>query len=163
MICFLAEMKNTLPHLARRDGGLYVAEIETGNPVDANDFTVLIPFDGNVTGLEVGDITVTAVDAMGDSQTASVEGLEGENSVYEATIRPPSVGGAGDITITLASNATDQGNAEQVLALAYSDEIYIPDWFDLFTTTGDAYEDIVSVSRDGVQMLRDNQIDFFWV
>ena len=67
-----------------------------------NDFKVRIVLDGNGTGFEESDITL--------STGASLVELTGSKSVWEATIRPPVT--AGMLTITIGANAFTEGNAE---------------------------------------------------
>ena len=67
-------------------GSQYIQNIDTDDPEDRNDFKILLIFDSNVTGLTVSGITLSFASG---TYTASVIGLEGEKSVYMATIRPP--------------------------------------------------------------------------
>ena len=71
-----------------------------------------------------------------------------------------SPGGEGKVSVGVPHNVTDQGNAEKSLTICYDDELVIPDWEVMFVTS-ETYNDIVSVSRDGMQLLRESQIDFF--
>ena len=90
----------------------------TGNePADKNDFKILIIGDVNMTGLNESDITLSVVSERDGVITgASVVNLEGANSVWIATIRPPDTVGnyssTAVLTVTLAANAVDQENAE---------------------------------------------------
>ena len=157
---YIPAMKYPPPHLPPADETLYVTEVAADDLDDKNDFTVLIPFQKNVNGLSKSDIEIEVVDSNGDTQMASILSLEGRNSVYEVTVRPPTGGGSGVTTIRVPENVVDEGNPEKAFAVAYSDEIAIPDWEVLFTTT-ETYKDIVSVNSDGIELLRDGQIDFF--
>ena len=157
---YVPSLKTTPPHLPAADETLYVTAVGVDDLDDKNDFTVIIPFDKNVNGLTESDIAVEAVDSNGDSQDVSIQDFEGQNSVYELTVRPPSVGGQGTVTISIPEDAVNEGNPNKGFAVEYSDDISIPEWEVLFTTT-EIYLDIVSVSRDGVELLRTDQIDFF--
>ena len=92
-------------------GSQLTGNIDTNEPEDKNDFSVLILSDSNVTGLTEDDITVAAVDSRNRAVSgASVVSLEGANAVWEATIRPPET--AGIVTVTVRANAVAEGNPE---------------------------------------------------
>jgi len=101
-------------------GSKLVSRITTNEPVSKNDFKILIiSDDANITGLNESDITLSVVNHRNRAVPgASVVSLEGANSVWIATIRPPSNLTVGSysttavLTVTLAENAVDQGNAE---------------------------------------------------
>ena len=83
-------------------GSQLVKNIGTNDPEDLNDFTVLLVFDGNITGLTEADITLSA--------GTTLVSLEGRNSVWKAVVRPPQT--AGTVTVTVAANAVAEGNAQ---------------------------------------------------
>ena len=82
-------------------GSIFVQSIRNSDPDSLNDFPVRIIADENVV-LEQSDVSVTS--------GSSIVSFRGENSVYEAMIRPPT--SAGMVTITVASNAVSQGNPQ---------------------------------------------------
>ena len=149
-----------LPELNRDDSVLVIKELTASDDDGLYDFKVLILFNQDVTGFTEDDITVRAIDANNDVVKASVVDFSGKGSVYEATIRVLSTGGEGTVVISVPLDAVDQGNPIKSLTLTYSDELVIPGWQDMFTTA-DTYNDIVSVSQDGIQLLREDYIDFF--
>ncbi len=69
-------------------------------PDSKNDFRVLFIFSENVTGLAESDITLSA--------GTTLVSLTGKHAVWEATLRPPETSGI--VTVTVAANATSQGN-----------------------------------------------------
>ena len=83
-------------------GNQLTSAIRNDDPEDKNDFRVLFIFSGNASGLTEDDITL--------STGASLVSLEGRNSVWEATIRPPET--AGTVRITVRANAVAEGNAQ---------------------------------------------------
>ena len=83
-------------------GSQLVSTIGANDPEDLNDFTVLLVFDGNITGLTEADITLSA--------GTTLVSLEGRNSVWKAVVRPPQT--AGTVTVTVAANAVSEGNAQ---------------------------------------------------
>ena len=83
-------------------GSQLVSTIGANDPEDLNDFTVLLVFDGNITGLTEADITLSA--------GTTLVSLEGRNSVWKAVVRPPQT--AGTVTVTVAANAVAEGNAQ---------------------------------------------------
>ena len=83
------------------------------NPVDRNDFRVRIDSDVDVTGLSLSGISI--------SSGNEILSLSGENAVYEMSVRPQTT--AGVITITIAADAVDQGNAETSVDIRLSTEI----------------------------------------
>ena len=157
---YIPSMKYPPPHLPPGDETLYVTEVAEDERDDKNDFSVLVGFEKNVNGLSEFAVTVEAVDTNGDAQATSLVGFEGEHSVYALTVRPPSVGGTGTLIINIAADAVEEGNPAKAFAVEYSDEISIPDWQTLFSTA-ETYCDIVSVLPDGIELLREGQIDFF--
>ena len=84
-------------------GSQLVKNIGANDPEDLNDFTVLLVFDGNITGLTEAGITLSA--------GATLVSLEGKNSVWEAVVRPPQTE-TGTVTVTVAANAVAEGNAQ---------------------------------------------------
>ena len=83
-------------------GSQLVKNIGANDPEDLNDFTVLLVFDGNITGLTEAGITLSA--------GATLVSLEGRNSVWKGRVRPPQT--AGTVTVTVAANAVAEGNAQ---------------------------------------------------
>ena len=147
------------PQFAREDGVVFLESIET--ELDTiNDIDVLILFDWNMTGFTEDEIYVEAVDSNNDDVEAFVADFEGKDSVYLATIRVLSSGGAGKVVVNIGANVTDQGNPAKSLTIAYDDALVSPEWEVMFVTA-ETYNDIVSVSTDGLELLRGNQIDFF--
>ena len=84
-------------------GSQLVKNIGTNDPEDLNDFTVLLVFDGNITGLTEADLTLSA--------GATLVSLEGKNSVWKAVVRPPQTE-TGTVTVTVAANAVAEGNVQ---------------------------------------------------
>ena len=82
-------------------GSVLTSSIGANDEADKNDFTVLLLWGENV-DLTQSDISVSA--------GSSIVSFEGANSVYKATIRPPTT--AGTVTVTVAANAVAEGNAE---------------------------------------------------
>lgn len=152
--------KKPVPHLAREDEIVYFQEVGESDLDDLNDFNILIIFDQNVTGFTEDKISLYAIDENNDVVEAVIVEFSGKGSVYEATVRVLSLGGAGKVVVGVPRNATDQGNPEKSLTICYDDELIIPDWEVIFVTK-ETYNDIVSVSSDGMQLLRGNQIDLF--
>ena len=111
-------------------GSQFTSDIETDDPVSKNDFRVLVVGDGNMTGLALDDFTLTARHddmGMGDISNVSLVSLEGENSVWELTIRPPVPDDMGAntsaiLTLTLAADAITEGNAETSQEIRVSQE-----------------------------------------
>ncbi|RKU10780.1 hypothetical protein C6503_19030, partial [Candidatus Poribacteria bacterium] len=92
-------------------GSQLVSTIGTNDTPDKNDFEILILSDENITGLTEDDITVSAVDSANRAISgASLVSLEGKNSVWMATVRPPQTSGI--VTVTVAANAVSQGNPQ---------------------------------------------------
>lgn len=101
-------------------GSQQVRSIGNDDPADLNDFRVLLLFDENATGLTATDVTVTVVDSRNRPLSGvSVVSVEGANSVWIATIRPPRRQTAdaftGSVrtavaTVTVAANAVTEGN-----------------------------------------------------
>ena len=83
-------------------GSLLTSTIGANDKEDLNDFTVLLVFDGNITGLTEAGITLSA--------GATLVSLEGRNSVWKGRVRPPQT--AGTVTVTVAANAVAEGNAQ---------------------------------------------------
>ena len=84
-------------------GSQLVKNIGANDPEDLNDFTVLLVFDGNITGLTEAGITLSA--------GATLVSLEGKNSVWKAVVRPPQTE-TGTVTVTVAANAVAEGNVQ---------------------------------------------------
>ena len=98
-------------------GSQFVRPITTNEPESKNDFEILIIGDVNLTGLMESDITLSVLNSRNQAITgATLVALEGANSVWVATIRPPDTLGrnvpTGVMRVTIAANAVDQGNAE---------------------------------------------------
>ena len=83
--------------------------IDPPEPDSKNDFPVLLLFSENVNLAESG-LTVSA--------GATLVSLEGKNSVWKATIRPPQT--AGTVTVTVAANAVSQGNPQTTKSIRIS-------------------------------------------
>ena len=83
-------------------GSQLVSTIGANDKPDKNDFKILIISDENVTGLTESGITLSA--------GATLVSITGGNSVWEATIRPPT--SAGTVTVTVAANAVSEGNPQ---------------------------------------------------
>ena len=83
-------------------GSLLTSTIGANDKEDLNDFTVLLVFDGNITGLTEAGITLSA--------GATLVSLEGRNSVWKGRVRPPQT--AGTVTVTVVANAVAEGNAQ---------------------------------------------------
>ena len=83
-------------------GSQWVSTIGANDKPDKNDFKILIISDENVTGLTESGITLSA--------GATLVSITGGNSVWEATIRPPT--SAGTVTVTVAANAVSEGNPQ---------------------------------------------------
>ena len=65
--------------------------IRPGESADKNNFPVLLVFSENVAGLTEAGITLSA--------GSSLVSLEGKNSVWMATIRPPQTSGIVTVTV----------------------------------------------------------------
>ena len=78
-----------------------VRSIGANDPDDLNDFDVLLIFSENV------NLTQSGVSV---SSGSSIVAIEGANSVYKATIRPPQTSGI--VTVTVAANAVAEGNSQ---------------------------------------------------
>ena len=96
-------------------GSQLTSAIGTDDDADKNDFEVLIVADENVTDLAQSDISV--------NNGASIVSLEGKNSVYIATVRPPTT--AAVVTFTIAADAVAEGNLEATHDIRVS--TYFPD------------------------------------
>lgn len=83
-------------------GSQLVQSIRGNDPESLNDFQCLIVSSENITGLVESSIIL--------SSGSHLVSLTGENSVWEAVIRPQQT--AGIVRITIAANAVDQGNVE---------------------------------------------------
>ena len=83
-------------------GSQLTSRIRNDDPEDKNDFRILLVFGGNAIGLTEDDITL--------STGSTLISLDGRNSVWEATIRPPET--AGTVTVTVRANAVAEGNAQ---------------------------------------------------
>ena len=158
-IVFVGKKKPDL-HLSRGDKTVYFQEITESSLDDLNDFSVLVLFDKDATGFTENDMYVQAINEANDIVPSSIVDFRGKGSVYEVTLRVLSTGGSGTVVITVPVGAVDQGNPEKVIVIRYDDEIVIPNW-DILFVTAETYNDIVSVSRDSMQLLRDRQIDFY--
>ena len=156
-IFFLSPL--TPHHLNREENTHYIREITAADPDNINDFAMIIPFSENV-NLSQDAIQIRAVDSETGETDISLQSFSGKNSVYETVVRPPVSGGSGTIFLTIPENATAEGNPEKQFEMLYTDEVYVPEWEFVFQTEL-TYNDIVSVSYDGVELLRGSQIDFF--
>ena len=83
-------------------GSQFVSAIADDDPADKNDFKVRILTSATASGLTEDGITL--------SSGSIVVSLTGENSVWEATVRPPTT--AGMVTFTVDADAFDEGNTE---------------------------------------------------
>ena len=81
-------------------GSQLVSTIGANDQEDKNDFPVLLLFSENVSNLTESGITLSA--------GATFVSLEGKNSVWMATVRPPQTSGI--VTVTVAANAVSEGN-----------------------------------------------------
>ena len=113
--------------------------IDPPEPDSKNDFRVLLLFSENVNLTESG-LTL--------SSGSSLVSLEGRNSVWMATVRPPQTSGI--VTVTVAANAVSQGNPRT------SKDIRVTKFFpdadaetptELFTFTGSVLGIAASPSR----------------
>ena len=113
--------------------------IDPPEPDSKNDFPVLLLFSENVNLTESG-LTL--------SSGSSLVSLEGRNSVWMVTIRPPQTSGI--VTVTVAANAVSQGNPRT------SKDIRVTKFFpdadaetptELFTFTGSVLGIAASPSR----------------
>lgn len=114
-------------------GSQFICAIGNDDPDDLNDFSVFVVASENVTGLELSDFSFTiAVDGSSSwdlSDDVSLLSLEGENSVYTLTVRPPAKGDfpyqnndrSAVITLILAANAVTQGNPRTTKTIRISD------------------------------------------
>ena len=91
-------------------GSQLTSAIGADDDADKNDFTVIISWDENTTGLTQSNLSV--------NNGASIQSLEGQNSTYICTIRPPTT--AAVITFTIAQNAVNEGNTETTLDIRVS-------------------------------------------
>lgn len=100
-------------------GSQLVKNIGKEDPEDLNDFQVFVISDSNVTGLALSDFSFTlAVDGSSAdiSKYVMLRSLEGQNSVYVLTVRPPGAQNfpsgrfSAVITLQLAKNAVSEGN-----------------------------------------------------
>ena len=92
------------------------ATVEIRLPRDAptgETAIAIVEFSENVTGLTTSDFSV---------DVGSITGLSGGGSVYRLTMTTPATGN-GIMTLTLASNAVDQGNLKTQARLFYFDGI----------------------------------------
>ena len=111
-------------------GSQFSQSIGADDPEDLNDFSVLVIFNENVTGLTLDDFTLTAalenVTRADYSDSVQLLTLAGENSVYLLKIRPPAPQSiyywgrstahrqhSVILTLTLRANAVDQRNPVQ--------------------------------------------------
>lgn len=83
-------------------GSKLIQTIGSNDPDDLNDFRCLIVFQSNVTNLSKSGITLSA--------GATLVSLTGSNSIWEATVRPPT--SAGVVTFTVNQNAVAEGNPQ---------------------------------------------------
>ena len=122
-------------------GSFLTTQIANDEPGDKNDFKVFIVGDGNMTGLELSDFSFTIVPGPGTTtpnlmaDTALIS-LTGSGSTWELTIRPPQpsdftpYSGAPTtsvLTLTLAENATNEGNPQITQTIRISRAFPDPD------------------------------------
>ena len=81
-------------------GSQLTSIIQSGESANKNDFTVLLIFSQNVTGLTLADLSVSA---------GSLVSLTGKNAVYAVRVRPPTTSTV--LTFTVAANAVTEGNS----------------------------------------------------
>ena len=117
---------------------LYVSEITASDLPSKNDAEIRVIFGKNVTGLSIDAFSVSGVDSNGDAVSVRVvdRSFEGQYSVYALKIRPPA-SGTGEITLTLAENAVEEGNDAVSLTLVYTDAEKETDWDFQFQTDVD--------------------------
>ena len=123
-------------------GNQLIRTIGSNDPEDLNDFQVWIVSDEDVTGFLLSGITVS-------SDGTIVGGLRGENSVYVVSVRPPAATNpnaaeSGTITVSVATDAVDQGNPQTSLDIDYSDEYVTSD----ADTPTELFNGLSSAARD---------------
>ena len=100
-------------------GSQHTESIETDDPEDKNDFTVLLVWDENVDGLTLSDCSI--------DNDATLQSIEGSNSVYFVIVRPTagddmplSVNTSIELTFRVSADAVTQGNAETTKTIRLS-------------------------------------------
>ena len=159
------------PYLPPLNGNIELTY--TSLDADRTDFEVLVIFDENVTGLTRGDfsvsVTLTSGDSLDSERLPSIRNLRGENAVWAVTVRPHVTSPqfaennrSGTLTITLAANAVDQGNAETTLTLNHQTTLPVPAWESMFNlpSAGDTAYSIVSVDHTGVHVIQSSNMGF---
>ena len=84
--------------------------VDPPEPDDKNDFKVRINLDSNGSGLALSSLSVSE---------GSIVSVDGSNSVWEATIRPPETA-VDALTFTVAADAFSEGNTETTLDIRVS-------------------------------------------
>ena len=92
-------------------GSQLTSTIGSDESADKNDFKVRILLDANGTGLTEDGLTLSA--------ESSLVSLTGENSVWQAVIRPPET--EDTVTVTIDADAFAEGNAETSLDIRVSE------------------------------------------
>ena len=92
-------MPATVEILTTPIGSQLTSTIQSGESADKNDFTVLLIFSQNVTGLTLANLSVSA---------GSLVSLTGKNAVYAVRVRPPTTSTV--LSFTVAANAVTEGN-----------------------------------------------------
>ena len=102
-------------------GSQFTSTIGTDDSDDKNDFSVLLVWDENVDGLTLSDCSI--------DNMATLESIEGENSVYEVVVRPTAGNAVPlntdttiELTFTVAADAVSQGNSETSKTIRLSRE-----------------------------------------
>ena len=96
--------------------GYYDASNRYRSDASINDFFLLLVFSENVIGLTADDLSFSFTNSQA---SATLLSLEGQHSVYIAKIRPSVHSTV--MTVTLAANAVDQGNAQTTKTIRLSD------------------------------------------
>ena len=126
-------------------GSQFTSTIDTSTdppePADKNDFKVRINLDGNGTGLTLSNLSVSE---------GSVVSVDGSNSVWEATIRPPETA-VNALTFTVEADAFSEGNSETTLDIRVSTDF--PDTDAEAPTTAFAHS---GTSPRGIAVLPDS-------
>ena len=128
-------------------GSQLTSAIDTDEPADKNDFTVLFIWSENVTGFRQGDISVL--------NGGELVAFEGKNAVYEGTVRPPET--AAEVIISVRANAVAEGNASFAKTVRVSTrfpDVDVESPSELFSHTSDTG----SLSRRGLAVTKDRII-----
>ena len=156
---------------------LYLTEVDLNadppDPLKKNDIVLLFVFEGNVTGLSLANMTLTAEDDAGNDisdEVSFVGALTGKGCVYAATVRFPGSGGAGQVTLRVFADIVAEGNPETVVTLRYSDDFPKADWQTLFVANATpdeenftTYDQIVSIDSERIYLRHDrNMHAYHW-